>query len=70
MTGYGLAFDFGLAGLGLLARGVIVVGQMQLMHHPVEDRRQDEAGDADEQQPRIERIKTFKQLAAIVMGSL
>ena len=38
------------------------------MHHPVEHRRQDQAGHADEQQPAIDGVNAFKQLARIAVG--
>jgi hypothetical protein len=34
----------------------------------MEDRREDEASDANQQQPRVERIEAFEQLATIAFG--
>src|SRR5262245_46066629 len=46
----------------------LVVGKMQLMHHAMKHRREDEAGDADQEQPGIERVDAFEDLAALMLG--
>ncbi len=38
------------------------------MHHPVEHRREDQAGHADEQQTAIDGVDALEQLAAVVDG--
>jgi hypothetical protein len=45
----------------------LAVREMQLMHHAMKHRCENESGDADQHEPGIERIDAFKHLAAFVL---